>query len=381
MNMKLKLPVTALAFVLGLVLVFALPLGTAHAEPMIPTLITSSATVTGTGTVEASGTVTSSGTGGPVLDRGFVFGTAIYPMVGGAGVTQVASGSGTGSFSATLTGLAANTVYYVRAYGRNAAGISYGREDVTVTIVPTITGVTADPASLPVGGGASQIAVSGIALPEGIKIGAACGGTLISGTTYGSGGKQLLTIGFPANTGSSDKVYTVYASLDGVTPSSYTATVTVGAGASAPPSQGPDAGSPPFVQTNPGAGNTVSGTIVTDNGSAVTERGFVYGKSANPYIGGADVTKLTAGSGTGSFTATLNGLAQDATYYVRAYAINTQGINYGADVQFTTGSGGLDDVPRTGETAGLPAAVGIVGLALLAAGGILLLRHFRQHKA
>ena len=401
MILKLRLPAIVLAFILGLILVFALPSEAAQAEEaMIPTVSTTGAVVTGTGTVEAAGMVTSSGTGGPVIERGFVYGTAIYPTTGGAGVIKVTAGSGTGSFSATLTGLAANTLYYVRGYAINVMGTSYGREDVTVTIVPAITGVTADPAILPSGGGASQIALSGIALPEGITIGAASGSTLITGTTWGSGGRQVLTIGFPANTGGADKIYTIYASLDGVTPSPFTATVTVGAGSSAPPPATPSAPppatpsapppatpsvpgteNPPFVLTNPGAGKTANGTIVSDNGSAVTERGFVYGKEANPFIGGAGVTKLTAGSGTGNFSATLNGLEADASYYVRAYAMNAWGVNYGADVQYTTGTGGLDDVPRTGDTGGIPDAAGIAGLTLLAAGGILLLRRRRQHKA
>jgi hypothetical protein len=40
----------------------------------------------------------------------------------------VASGSGTGSFSATLTGLSPNTTYYARAYATNAQGTSYGSQ-------------------------------------------------------------------------------------------------------------------------------------------------------------------------------------------------------------------------------------------------------------
>jgi len=40
--------------------------------------------------------------------------------------TKVTSGSGTGSFSCNMTGLAANTTYYVRAYAINSAGTSYG---------------------------------------------------------------------------------------------------------------------------------------------------------------------------------------------------------------------------------------------------------------
>ena len=38
------------------------------------------------------------------------------------------TGTGTGSYTSTLTGLSANTTYYVRAYAINSAGTAYGNE-------------------------------------------------------------------------------------------------------------------------------------------------------------------------------------------------------------------------------------------------------------
>ena len=63
----------------------------------------------------------------PVTARGFVYALASVsgPRIGDAGVTQVASGSGTGSYSKLLSGLSPNTAYVVRSYAVNSGGTTY----------------------------------------------------------------------------------------------------------------------------------------------------------------------------------------------------------------------------------------------------------------
>ncbi|HWQ50270.1 MAG TPA: S-layer homology domain-containing protein, partial [Terriglobales bacterium] len=107
------------------------------------------------------------------------------------------------------------------------------------------------------------------------------------------------------------------------------------------PSGGGSSASMPTVVTNAvtgvtAAGAALSGRVTASGGAAVTERGFVYGKTANPAIGGAGVVKETAGSGAGDFTAEIDGLLSGTTYHVRAFAANSKGTAYGADVSFTT---------------------------------------------
>ncbi|PWG05953.1 LamG-like jellyroll fold domain-containing protein [Polaribacter aquimarinus] len=66
--------------------------------------------------------------GATTTARGFVFSSSNqFPIIGGTNVTQVASGSGSGSFSETITGLSENTTYYYRAYGTNVEGTDYGQ--------------------------------------------------------------------------------------------------------------------------------------------------------------------------------------------------------------------------------------------------------------
>ncbi len=77
------------------------------------------------------------------------------------------------------------------------------------------------------------------------------------------------------------------------------------------------------------------GEISSEGTSAVTARGVCWGTTANPTI--AD-SKTSDGTGTGSFTSTISGLAPGTPYHVRAYATNAEGTAYGADVTFTTPS-------------------------------------------
>jgi len=76
---------------------------------------------------------------------------------------------------------------------------------------------------------------------------------------------------------------------------------------------------------------TVNGNITADNGSAVTERGFVYSTTTAPTISD---TKIVAGSGTGAFSGVTPTLVT-GTYYFRAFATNSIGTSYGAEVTQT----------------------------------------------
>ncbi|NDV17028.1 T9SS type B sorting domain-containing protein [Muricauda sp. TY007] len=84
---------------------------------------------------------------------------------------------------------------------------------------------------------------------------------------------------------------------------------------------------------------TLGGNVTDDGGATVTEHGFVYATSSNPTTSD---TKVQVGSGTGSFSDAVTGLSAGTTYYVRAYAINSEGTSYGSEVSFTTTS---NDMP------------------------------------
>jgi hypothetical protein len=78
---------------------------------------------------------------------------------------------------------------------------------------------------------------------------------------------------------------------------------------------------------------TGGGNVTSDGNHSVIERGICWGTGHYPDISGQHVS---SGSGTGSFTCNLTSLEPETKYYVRAYATNSIGTNYGDDVSFTT---------------------------------------------
>lgn len=75
------------------------------------------------------------------------------------------------------------------------------------------------------------------------------------------------------------------------------------------------------------------GLISSDGGQQVIQRGVCWSTNPNPTIN-SDYT--VDGSGTGAFSSSLTGLIINATYYVRAYAINSVGVVYGSQEIFST---------------------------------------------
>jgi uncharacterized protein (TIGR02145 family) len=78
------------------------------------------------------------------------------------------------------------------------------------------------------------------------------------------------------------------------------------------------------------------GNVVSDGGSGIIERGICWSKSQNPTV--ALSTKTSNGLGSGSFSSNLINLIPNTLYYVRAFATNSLGVNYGNQVNFTTGN-------------------------------------------
>ena len=87
--------------------------------------ITSTVAITG-------GDITSDG-GSAVTARGVAFGTGSNPTIAG-GITI--DGSGTGSYTSTLSGLTPSTSYNVRAYATNSVGTAYGSQESFSTLAP-----------------------------------------------------------------------------------------------------------------------------------------------------------------------------------------------------------------------------------------------------
>lgn len=82
---------------------------------------------------------------------------------------------------------------------------------------------------------------------------------------------------------------------------------------------------------------TGNGNVTATGGANITERGF-YWSTNNGFANGAGTKVSTTGnwSTTGAFTQEITGLSPGSTYYVKAFATNSAGTEYGSQVSFTT---------------------------------------------
>lgn len=122
-------------------------------DPTPPVLTTVNVSgITQTGAV-SGGNITTDG-GASVIARGACWSTSSEPTVEGSHTTD---GIDVGSFTSTITGLTANTNYYVKSYATNSVGTAYGNElSFTTNPVLLATLVTTVPSSI-----ASTTAISG----------------------------------------------------------------------------------------------------------------------------------------------------------------------------------------------------------------------------
>lgn len=91
-------------------------------SPLISTLNVTGITNT---TALCGGNITNN-FGRPITARGVVWSTSPQPTISLA--TKTSDSIGVGSFSSKISGLAQNTLYYVRAYASSSSGTSYGNE-------------------------------------------------------------------------------------------------------------------------------------------------------------------------------------------------------------------------------------------------------------
>lgn len=126
---------------------------TVSAGPKYPAVTTSSITNITTSTATGGGDVISKGKS-KVIRRGVCWSTSQNPTIKD---NHTSDGAGMGSYTSSITGLAPNTTYYVRAYAFNKAGTAYGSEVsfTTLASLPTVTtsGITSITSNTARGGG------------------------------------------------------------------------------------------------------------------------------------------------------------------------------------------------------------------------------------
>lgn len=299
-------------------------------------VITSDAVSISENSARISGNVTDDGNAN-VSERGFVYGPLINPSTSTG--SKLAVGSGLGSFSANLSGLESDFVYYVRAYAINSQGIAYGNQisfsTLSDAVLPTVTTSSVTDiteTSATVGGDVTADGGSEI-LTRGVAFGTTMNPTIDN--TFASATGELGT--FQANLSGLNQNTTyfvrAYASNEkGIAYGNEISFTTQSAAVLPTVSTIQATNITPFSATT-------GGYVMEDGGSSVFERGVVYSTSGNPTTD--DIKIPDIGMGTGSYFADITGLNESSTYYIRAYAINEVGIAYGNEIQITTLEDGL----------------------------------------
>ena len=334
----------------------------------VPSVTTTEVSDITESTAICGGNVISNGNA-TVTARGVCWSTSHNPTLNDSHTTD---GSGTGSFTSSITGLTPNTTYYVRAYATNSVGTAYGNEESFST--STASGPIVDYELMGFIDNTTDLNYitelnlnwdedlntyivinnNGPDIPDAndeiyidISINNFDIGSLsFLGTNLASYtmGHAFLIRSVPllSNSDLDDFIdefgspfelcfeVRIEGSATDPVSSNNTACITVNRGSS---TQLPTVTT--STVTNISATSATCGGNVTSNGGAsVTARGVCWSTNNNPTI--AD-SHTNDGTGTGSFFSSITGLTESTIYYVRAYATNSVGTAYGNVVIFSTG--------------------------------------------
>ncbi len=277
-----------------------------------------------------------------VTAKGVCYGTSPNPTIAG---NKTNDGTGSDSFGSSLSGLKANTTYYVRAYATNMVGTVYGNEISFTTTIPALATLTTTeildlmPTTASSGG---YISNDGTAL---ISERGVCWSTTPSPTVAdaktsngtGIGSFSSALTGLTQATTYYVRAYAINAAgtaygdeISFTTPVPSLPTLTTTAVSAIAP-----------TKANSG------GNISSDGYLSVTARGVCWSTSSAPTIAN-NIT--TNGTGLGGFTSSLTGLTPSTVYYVRAYATNSLGTAYGDEVSFTSAAPALATISFTSVT-------------------------------
>lgn len=267
-----------------------------------------------------------------ITQHGHVWATKTMPTTELKTKTELGMRQVTGSFTSQLTGLSANTTYYVRAYATNEKGTAYGDQISFTTSVGELTLTTAK---------ATDITHEA----------ATCGGTVTTsgGNTIVERGVCWSTVSNPV-TGDNKVVATsdnatFTCRLKGLSPLTvYYArayartdigTTFYGDNISFTTTHEITLADLSHVSVSEITVSKVSlsCSVVSNGHGKISDCGFCYHTSPNPTTGN---NRVSYGESNSTFGRTVTDLAEDTRYYVRAYAINEAGTVYSEEVSFTT---------------------------------------------
>lgn len=324
------------------------------APPTIATTVAASS-ITFSGASSGGQTLT----GNSITAKGVAWDTTTAPTV--ALSTKTNDGTGATNFSSSLNSLAAQTLYYVRAYATNATATAYGDEKSFRTLSSPVSAQATDLTATATSSSTIDLSWTGASFPS---TGATASGYILlraispntpslasaNGAAPSAGANTSIVSSVIANNATSFSnsglaSTTTYNYLlipytwDGSNATTYNYLTASAPTANATTQSG---ATPPVLTTSAAssvtaASATLNGEITSDGGGAVTARGFVYSSSdPTPTLGEGGVTDQSSGTGTGTFNASVSSLSPNTIYYYQAYATNSSGTSYGGVISFTT---------------------------------------------
>ena len=265
----------------------------------------------------SGGTIISSG-GAEIVNMGVCWSTSANPTTAD-NVTQDWVSS---PFTSSMSGLAPNTTYYVRAYATNTVGTAYGNQVSFTTPSFVIAIITTS---------ASDITA----------VSATSGGSFSSSFVISESGVCWSTSSNPTTAD-----YTSYdwnptspftSSISGLAPNTTYYLRAFAAASNGPTYYGNELSftTPTLVTTT--AVTDITAFSATSGGALSTtqnigNKGVCWSTSANP----TTADNFTQDWGSSPFTSSMSGLAPNTTYYVRAFASYNGQTYYGNELSFTT---------------------------------------------
>jgi hypothetical protein len=306
----------------------------------LATVTTTTITAITQTTASSGGNVTADG-GASVTSRGVCWNTSANPTTANS---KIIDGNGTGSFTSSITGLTASTVYHVRAYAANSVGTSYG-SDVQFTtsstvVVPTVTTTSVTNIT------ATMATITGVATADGgasitqagFVAGLSANPTLSNGTATHTQLSPPATL--PVNTPftgplvlTAGTLYYVVAYATNSAGTAYGNQLTFTTLIATPSVI-------TTVATNITNNGALFGGNVTNNGGDPNAyAGVVIADFTSPTVSNYDVltNAYYPGQLTNPFSTSVSGLLNPLTiYYYRAYITNSVGTTYGTQYSITT---------------------------------------------
>ncbi len=280
----------------------------------------------------SGGLITNSGASN-ITSRGVCYSnTSTNPTIANS---KTNDGTGTGQFTSSLTNLAPNTIYYIRAYATNGVGTAYGdaksfrTTSATIPVVSSTTAASFITLTSAISGGnvtsesGATVTSRGVCWSNATSTPTTLNSKTMDGIGLGTFTSSLTSLApgttYYVRAYATNSVGTAYGST--ISFSTVSPTIPTGVTTNTISSITQTAGI--------GGGNSSS-----DGGATITARGVCWSNTtSSPTITNS---KTVDGSGVGSFTSSLSGLTTNTTYYVRAYATNSVGTAYGAYQIFKT---------------------------------------------